>query len=90
MHDALVMLLKIVSPSDMCCEKLPSPNSLSEEKIEKLICSSAQRFDSLPPETQKLKDCFVACSSGDDDPVIVFISKMFPVGFKTKLSYFVV
>ncbi|XP_026287014.1 elongation factor-like GTPase 1 isoform X1 [Frankliniella occidentalis] len=64
---------------DMCCEKLPSPLKMNEEKVEKLMCSSAKRFDSLPPETQKLKDHFIACSSNDEDPVIVFISKMFPV-----------
>lgn len=64
---------------DMCCEKLPPPNKINEEKVEKLMCSSAKRFDSLPPETQKLKESFMACSSKDEDPVIVFISKMFPV-----------
>lgn len=63
----------------MCCEKLPAPSEINEEKVEKLMCSSAKRFDSLPPETQKLKDSFMACSSKDEDPVIVFISKMFPV-----------
>ena len=64
---------------DMCCEKLPPPIGLTDEKVEKLMCSSAKRFDSLPPETQKLKDSFIACSSQDEDPVIVFVSKMFPV-----------
>ncbi|KAK3919473.1 Elongation factor-like GTPase 1 [Frankliniella fusca] len=64
---------------DMCCEKLPSPLNINEEKVEKLMCSSAKRFDSLPSETQKLKDHFLACSSNDEDPVIIFISKMFPV-----------
>ncbi|XP_034240002.1 elongation factor-like GTPase 1 isoform X2 [Thrips palmi] len=64
---------------DMCCEKLPPPSKINEEKVEKLMCSSAKRFDSLPPETQKLKNSFMACSSRDEDPVIVFISKMFPV-----------
>lgn len=64
---------------DMCCEKLAPPTNLNEEKVEKLMCSAAMRFDSLPPETQKLKEHFIACSSKDDSPVIVFISKMFPV-----------
>lgn len=63
----------------MCCDKLPPPSKLNGEKVEKLMCSSSRRFDSFPPETQKLKDCFIACSSKDEDPVIVFVSKMFPV-----------
>ncbi|WAQ98372.1 LOW QUALITY PROTEIN: EFL1-like protein [Mya arenaria] len=36
-------------------EKLPSPLEIAEEKIEKLMCNQARRFDSLPPQTQALK-----------------------------------
>jgi len=36
-------------------EKLPSPLEMSEEKVEKLMCNQACRFDSLPEETQTLK-----------------------------------
>ena len=39
----------------MVCEKLPSPLEISEERIEKLMCSGGRRFDSLPEQTQKLK-----------------------------------
>jgi hypothetical protein len=33
----------------------------------------------LPSDTQQLKSAFLACSSDEDVPVIVYISKMFPV-----------
>ena len=39
----------------MVVECLPSPLEVSEERIEKLLCSNAQKFDSLPEQTQKLK-----------------------------------
>jgi ribosome assembly protein 1 len=71
----------------MVCTKLPAPCEITEEKAEKLMCSATERFDSLPSDTQKLKSVFMACSSDDDAPVIVFISKMFPVRL-TELKYF--
>ncbi|XP_075235749.1 elongation factor-like GTPase 1 [Lycorma delicatula] len=64
---------------DMVCEKLPSPKDLSEEKVEHLMCSTMQSIESLPPETRSLKEAFLKCSSDPDAPIIVFISKMFPV-----------
>lgn len=60
-------------------DKLPSPLEIEEEKVEKLMCNQARRFDSLPQQTQDLKDAFLECKDGDDVPVIVFVSKMFPV-----------
>ena len=63
----------------MVCSKLTSPSQLTAEKVEKLMCSKMRRFDSLPEETQRLKSHFLACSSDEDAPVIVFVSKMFPV-----------
>ena len=63
----------------MVCKKVPPPNELSEERIKKLMVSnSVQSFETLPKETQKLKNDFVNCKS-QDAPVIVFVSKMFPV-----------
>ena len=41
--------------SAVVVEKLPSPLSILEDKVEKLMCSQAKRFDSLPEQTQKLK-----------------------------------
>lgn len=72
--------------TDMVCTKLPAPCEITEEKAEKLMCSATERFDSLPSDTQKLKSVFMACSSDEDAPVIVFISKMFPVRL-TELKY---
>ena len=34
---------------------LPSPLDIPGERAEKLLCSTTRRFDSLHPETQKLK-----------------------------------
>lgn len=63
----------------MVCKELPSANKLSSEKVEKLLCSSNRSFSSYPPQTQALKDVFLNCSAGPDAPVIIFVSKMFPV-----------
>ncbi|XP_014251313.1 elongation factor-like GTPase 1 [Cimex lectularius] len=67
---------------DMVYNVLPPANKLSEEKVEKLMCSSGQSIDLYPPETQALKKAFINCSSSEDEPVIVFVSKMFPVDRK--------
>ncbi|XP_041836893.1 elongation factor-like GTPase 1 isoform X2 [Melanotaenia boesemani] len=66
----------------MVCEKLPSPLDMAAERVEKLMSAGAPRFDSLPEETQKLKTAFLQCSSGDEAPVIIFVSKMFAVDAK--------
>ncbi|XP_066273846.1 elongation factor-like GTPase 1 [Branchiostoma lanceolatum] len=66
----------------MTVDQLPSPLQISPEKVEHLMCQTAQRFDSLPQPTQKLKEDFLMCSAEDSAPVIVFISKMFSVDSK--------
>lgn len=74
---------------NMICDKVPSPNNLNSEKIERLM-SGNNEFTSLPNETQKLKDSFLSCNSSDDSPIIIFVSKMFSIErkllpeFKTK------
>ena len=63
----------------MVCKKVPPPNELSEERIQKLmVASSVRSFSTLPKETQELKNDFLNCKS-QDAPVIAFVSKMFPV-----------
>ena len=57
--------------------QLPAPSSLAPDRAEKLICSRTKRFNSLPAQTQELRQHFESCSAAG--PVIVFISKMFPV-----------
>ncbi|KAG7178014.1 elongation factor-like GTPase 1 [Homarus americanus] len=64
---------------EMVVEHLPSAANMSEDRATKLMCSATQRFDSLPPETQKLKESFVRCSSDENEPLIVYVSKMFGV-----------
>ncbi|XP_034433565.1 elongation factor-like GTPase 1 isoform X1 [Hippoglossus hippoglossus] len=66
----------------MVCEKLPSPLDIAAERVEKLMSVGARRFDSLPKQTQELKRAFLQCSSGENSPVIVFVSKMFAVDTK--------
>lgn len=64
---------------EMVCLFVPSPLELSEEKVEGLMCSSTHKFESLPLQTRQLKKYFQNCDSSEDAPVIVCISKMFPV-----------
>ncbi|XP_044135505.1 elongation factor-like GTPase 1 [Bufo gargarizans] len=67
---------------NMVCKKLPSPLDISAERVEKLLCGSSRLFDSLPPETQQLKEAFLQCCNEESAPVIVFVSKMFAVDAK--------
>lgn len=60
------------------CEKVPSANSLDPAKVERLMVGNGE-FAVLPHETQELKNAFLACDPSETSPVIVFISKMFPV-----------
>ncbi|XP_027138710.1 elongation factor-like GTPase 1 [Larimichthys crocea] len=66
----------------MVCEKLPSPLDMSAERVERLMSVGARRFDSLPEQTQELKEAFLQCSSDKDVPAIIFVSKMFAVDAK--------
>ncbi|CAH7345609.1 Efl1 [Phodopus roborovskii] len=67
----------------MVCQKLPSPLDMTSERVEKLMCTGSQTFESLPLETQALKAAFMKCGSEDTAPVIIFVSKMFAVDAKT-------
>ncbi|MBN3290122.1 EFL1 GTPase, partial [Polypterus senegalus] len=78
-HTDPKVLLNAIS---MVCDKLPSPLDMSEERVERLMCVGAQRFDSLPCQTQELKKAFMECTSADTAPVIIFVSKMFAVDSK--------
>ncbi|XP_069767762.1 elongation factor-like GTPase 1 isoform X2 [Narcine bancroftii] len=66
----------------MVCHKLPSPLDITVERVEKLMCTRSRKFDSLPAETQALKQAFLECKSDETAPVIVFICKMFAVDSK--------
>ncbi|XP_033962713.1 elongation factor-like GTPase 1 [Pseudochaenichthys georgianus] len=66
----------------MVCEKLPSPLDITEERVEKLMSVGARIFESLPEQTQELKRAFLRCGSEEDDPLIIFVSKMFVVDNK--------
>ena len=50
------MKLKVLSfVTEAVVDLLPSPLDIPEARAEKLLCSTSRRFDSLHPETQKLK-----------------------------------
>uniref|UniRef100_A0A2R9BYX1 Elongation factor-like GTPase 1 n=1 Tax=Pan paniscus TaxID=9597 RepID=A0A2R9BYX1_PANPA len=66
----------------MVCQKLPCPLDITAQRMERLMCTGSQTFDSLPPETQALKAAFMKCGSEDTAPVIMFVSKMFAVDAK--------
>uniref|UniRef100_A0A3Q2XYT0 Elongation factor-like 1 n=1 Tax=Hippocampus comes TaxID=109280 RepID=A0A3Q2XYT0_HIPCM len=66
----------------MVCNKLPSPLHIAAERVEKLMSVGVRRFDTLPERTQELKNAFLQCSSNENAPVIVFVSKMFAVDTK--------
>lgn len=67
---------------DMVCQKVPSPNNLTSDKIERLM-SGNYEFSNLPDDTKKLKNAFLSCNSSDDSPIIVFVSKMFSIERKS-------
>ena len=68
-----------VSVLSMVCDNLPSPSDIGLERSKKLMCPQTKKFEIMPDETKKLLASFIACSSDDSEPKIVFISKMFPV-----------
>ena len=67
---------------NMVIKVLPAPNEIKEERAEQLMCSKASRFDSLAPQTQKLKSDFLKCDP-ESEELIIFVSKMFPVPKKS-------
>lgn len=66
---------------DMVIKNVPSPDKLSSERVEKLMCSRTSRFDLLHEETRRLKEVFMRCDC-KEEKVIVYVSKMFPVAKK--------
>ncbi|GAB1292289.1 Elongation factor-like GTPase 1 [Apodemus speciosus] len=73
----------------ICSQWLPishavlDPLDMTSERVEKLLCTGSQTFESLPLETQALKAAFMKCGSEDTAPVIIFVSKMFAVDVKS-------
>lgn len=61
---------------------VPSPNRLSEKRIERLLSSNLKRFDQLPDETRRLKESFLKCSSSETAVKVACISKMIPIARK--------
>lgn len=60
---------------DSVIKIIPSPCSLSEKRVERLLSSNLKKFYQLPDETKKLKDSFLRCSP-DDTVKVACISKM--------------
>jgi hypothetical protein len=47
--------------------------------VEKLLSTSHVPYGKLPPDSKHLKTAFLECRSDGERPLVVFISKMFPV-----------
>lgn len=63
---------------EMVVRVIPHPGLFSDEKAIRLMCSLNQDFETLPKQTQQLKDEFKK-SDANSENVIVFISKMVSV-----------
>lgn len=63
----------------MVVNHVPSPDRLTEDRVEKLMTSAGKKFSGLPEATRKLKEDFLNCSAAEEAPLIVFVSKMFSV-----------
>ncbi|CAI9717329.1 elongation factor-like GTPase 1 isoform X1 [Octopus vulgaris] len=67
----------------MVAKKIPAPTNMSKARIEKLMSSNSRGFESLPQKSQDLRNDFLACSSSEDAPVIIFVSKMVAIERKS-------
>ncbi|CAG0912574.1 unnamed protein product [Notodromas monacha] len=65
---------------DMVVDQLPSPKGMQRSRAEQLLTSrtAVLPFEHFPKETQCLSDAMMKCAA-EDDAVIVYVSKMFPV-----------
>lgn len=63
---------------EMIVRVTPHPGLISDEKAVRLMCSLNQDFETLPKQTQELKNEFKK-SDANSENVIVFISKMVSV-----------
>jgi ribosome assembly protein 1 len=62
---------------NMVVNHLPSPLSLTRDRVEHLLTPPDSTFNSLPLATQSLTQSFIECDP--NGPLVVFISKMFSV-----------
>ncbi|KAK2178328.1 hypothetical protein NP493_547g01002 [Ridgeia piscesae] len=67
---------------EMVVEKLPSAMDITPDRVHKLLYSAVMDHDTLPPQTQRIRKAFLDCSSTDDAPLIVYVSKMLSVDRK--------
>ena len=49
---------------NMVVNHVPSPDQLSDDRVEKLMTSSGKKFSGLPEATKRLKQDFLNCSAG--------------------------
>lgn len=64
------------------CQLLPSPDQMMDERVIDLMYAgfdARPRIDALNDEAKRLKKYIRKCASGDDAPVVVFVSKMFAI-----------
>ena len=68
---------------------LPSPLNMSDERVEKLMCNHSRRFDSLPQQTQNLKqgENINWFNLGKNNIQIYPLSCLFLICMKNKVIY---
>lgn len=72
---------------DCVCKIVPSPKSLSEKRVERLLSSNMRRFQHLPEETKRLKSSFLSCSYDDSAVKVACVSKMIAFDKKSLPEY---
>ena len=65
------------------CQIVPPPTNLPDERVLSLFTTDNKTYESWPEATRQLKQSFSKCSSSENEPVIVYVSKMVPYDRKS-------
>lgn len=63
---------------EMVVKHVPPPNTISDERAQRLLYPENADINTYPPESLSLKEEFKRCKA-DSENIIVFVSKMTPV-----------
>ena len=65
------------------CEIVPPPTNLPDDRVLSLFTTDNKTYESWPEATRQLKQSFSKCSPSENEPVIVYVSKMVPYDRKS-------